>query len=175
MAKPKSHKQPTKPAKHKTGYRNAAPPAHVPRASHDRRHRNGIRDDTVGWRLARTAGGALGGAVLCAWAASTRTIPKKTAAAVLSAAGAAVALGNDDEAVRDVSLGVATTAFGQLLMLLSDDQLTQLAEASPPANKEKEKEKKLSNADGLPPGALAAAVQRAKQYDAIERAIGQRM
>lgn len=145
MAKKNKHKKQFKKPSH--GYRNAAPRA--PRTGKP-------EDETPLKRLAYTAGGAAGTALAGALLRHEGWAPK-TIATALGAVGAGLAWKGDAATVRSVGAGVMSAAGSQLALLMIDehDQKT----ATPPTT---QVAKKPSNVDGLPPGALENALERAQ-------------
>lgn len=151
----------TKP-KPKHGLRNAAAMSaiHRPRAAPkvdtehpDWQHR--------AWQVAKLGGGMLAGALTCAYVARQDWLPPKTITAATTAVGGALAVGGESDTLRWIGAGAAAAAGGQLLLLAVDDQL----QSRPPevVSKDKPPAKKPANADGLPPGALEAAYERARR------------
>lgn len=149
--------------KPKHGLRNAAAMSaiHRPRAAPkvgqehpDWQHR--------AWQVAKLGGGMLAGALTCAYVARQDWLPPKTITAATTAVGGALAVGGESDTLRWIGAGAAAAAGGQLLLLAVDDQL----QSRPPeqvVSKDKPPAKKPSNADGLPPGALEAAYERARR------------
>lgn len=156
--------------KHGHGLRNAAAMSaiHRPRATTkvdkeptDWRHR--------AWQVAKLGGGMLAGALTCAYVARQDWLPPKTITAATTAVGGALAVGGETDTLRWVGAGAAAAAGGQLLLLAVDDQL----QSRPPeqvVSKDKPPAKKPANADGLPPGALEAAYERARRRLAMTQA-----
>lgn len=148
--------------KPKHGLRNAAAMSaiHRPRAAPkvgqehpDWQHR--------AWQVAKLGGGMLAGALTCAYVARQDWLPPKTITAATTAVGGALAVGGESDTLRWIGAGAAAAAGGQLLLLAVDDQL----QSRPPevVSKDKPPAKKPANADGLPPGALEAAYERARR------------
>jgi hypothetical protein len=162
-----SRKTRTKP---KHGLRNAAaisahhrprPPTKTDKPQSDWHHR--------AWQVAKLGGGMLAGALTCAYVARQDWLPPKTITAATTAVGGALAFGGESDTLRWVGAGAAAAAGGQLLLLTVDDQL----QTKPPdqmASKDKPPAKKPANADGLPPGALEAAYERARRRLAMTHA-----
>ncbi len=142
MAKKKKHK--------KHPFRNAAPRA--PRTGKP-------EDETAVRRLAYTAGGAASTALAGSFLVHEGWAPR-TIATALAAVGAGLAWKGDAPGIRSVGAGVMSAAGSQLALMLLDDRDHKPAKvtvASVPGGK------KPSNAgDGLPPGALESALQRAQ-------------
>lgn len=157
-------------AKPKHGLRNAAAVSalHRPRAAPkvvkehpDWQHR--------AWQVAKLGGGMLAGALTCAYVARQDWLPPKTITAATTAVGGALAVGGESDTLRWIGAGAAAAAGGQLLLLAVDDQL----QSRPPeqvVSKDKPPAKKPANADGLPPGALEAAYERARRRLAMTHA-----
>jgi hypothetical protein len=158
--------------KPKQGLRNAAavsamhrprPATKIEKEPTDWRHR--------AWQVAKLGGGMLAGALTCAYVARQDWLPPKTITAATTAVGGALAVGGETDTLRWIGAGAAAAAGGQLLLLAVDDQL----HSRPPeqvATKDKPPIKKPSNADGLPPGALEAAYERARRRLAMTQADG---
>jgi hypothetical protein len=145
MAK-KKHKH-----KHKFTHRNAAPRNAIPRAPRPAKP----QEDTAGRTLGYTAAGAAGTALLGSFLARQGWAPK-TIAGALAAVGAGLAWKGDSETIKSLGAGTMSAAGSQLALMMIDDHnakqtATQVAVA-----------KKPSNADGLPPGALENAFERAR-------------
>jgi hypothetical protein len=115
-----------------------------------------------GWQVAKLGGGMLAGSLACAYVARQDWLPPKTITAAATAVGGALALGGETDTLRWVGAGAAAAAGGQLLLLTVDDQLHGKP-AEQVASKDKPPAKKPANADGLPPGALEAAYERARR------------
>ena len=111
----------------------------------------------------------LAGALACAYVARQDWLPLKTITAATTAVGGALAAGGESDTLRWIGAGAAAAAGGQLLLLAVDDQL----QSRPPeqvVSKDKPPAKKPANADGLPPGALEAAYERARRRLAMTQA-----
>lgn len=167
----KSNKKARK-AKH--AYRNAAPP---PRSSTSSRSSTGPRPsgartgtDTHAWRTIKTAGGAVGAALACAYIARENWIPPKVVTGLVSAVGGTLAVGGQSDTLRAVGAGVMSAAGAQLGLMLIDDHYhgsgngTLATAAIPTAGK------KPANAENLPPGALESAYERARTRLAMANA-----
>ena len=161
-----------KPHKAKHAYRNdmrrPAPnkSATAPRASGPQ-----LGDDSPAWSAVKTAGGALGAAIACAFIARQDWLPPKAITAGVSAVGAALAVGGHSDTLRAVGNGAMSAAGGQFGLLVIDDhyqtkQAPQQVASTAPV-------KKLANADSLPPGALESAYERARARLAMANAAGQ--
>lgn len=142
MAKKKKHK-------FKFKHRNAAPRA--PRAARP-------EDETPTKRLATTAAGAAGTALVGSFLARQGWAPK-TIAGALAAVGAGLAWKGDGATIRSVGSGAMSAAGSQLALMLIDDRSRPSTPAAPP--------KKPANTDGLPAGALEAAFERARHRLAL--------
>jgi hypothetical protein len=118
--------------------------------------------DETGWQAVKVAGGALGAAVACAFIARQDWLPPKAVTGATAAVGAALAVGGHSDTLRAVGAGAMAAAGGQFGLLLIDDHYhtkqttTRVASGGPTPIK------KPANADGLPPGALEAAYERAR-------------
>jgi hypothetical protein len=117
--------------------------------------------DTPGWQVAKLGAGVLAGALACAFVARQDWLPPKAITGATTAVGTALLLGGHSDTLRLVGAGAAAAAGGQLLLLTVDDQLQNKPEHV--ASKDKTPAKKPANADGLPPGALEAAYERARR------------
>ncbi len=115
----------------------------------------------LGYTAAAAAGTALTGSILArqGWA-------PKTIAGTLTAVGAGLAWKGDGEPVRSVGAGVMSAAGSQLALMMIDDHEAKKAPPSPPAKKQGPADKP-SNAEDLPPGALEAAMERARMRLAL--------
>jgi len=129
------------------GFRNAAPRA--PRIAK-------TEDETPLKRLALTAGGAAGTALAGSFLAHEGWAPK-TIATALAAVGAGLAWKGDAPGIRSVGAGVMSAAGSQLALMVIDDHDHKAAPASQVAVK-----KPANAANGLPPGALESALERAQ-------------
>lgn len=145
---------PKKKTKHKFGgHRNAAPPR--PRASK-------AEPETAMQRLAMTAAGAGGTALLGGFLNRQGWAPK-TIAGALGVLGAGLAWKGDGETIKSVGAGTMAAAGGQLAMLLIDDHShAPVTVATAPTFV-----KKPANVEGLPPGALESAFERARERFAL--------
>jgi hypothetical protein len=165
----KKIKHPRKP-KPKHAFRNAASASAMPRPRNATQPRRAVTDwHERGWQVAKLGGGMLAGALACAYVARNDWLPPKTITGAATAIGSALMLGGGSDTVRWLGAGAAAAAGGQLLLLAVDDQL----QGKPPeqvASKDKPPVKKPANADGLPPGALEAAYERARRRLAMTQA-----
>ena len=144
------HKRKLKKQTHHS-YRNAAPRA--PSAPRPRGARP--QDETPLKRLAYTAGGAAGTALAGSFLAHEGWAPK-TIATALGAVGAGLAWKGDAPTVRSIGAGMMSAAGSQLALMVIDERDRK---APPPAT---QVAKKPSNVDGLPPGSLESALERAQ-------------
>lgn len=162
-------KKPKKTHKPKHALRNGPPrpprPSPAPRSP-------GLQlgDDSPTWSAVKTAGGALGAAIACAFIARQDWLPPKAITGAVSAVGAALAVGGHSDTLRAVGNGAMSAAGGQFGLLIIDDhyqtkQAPQVASTAPV--------KKPANADSLPPGALESAYERARARLAMANAAGQ--
>ena len=157
----------TKKQKNKPKLRNAATASAMPRPRPRTRPsttRDGtaqLDEDTPGWQAAKLGAGVLAGALACAFIARQDWLPPKAITGATTAVGTALLLGGHSDTLRLVGAGAAAAAGGQLLLLTVDDQLQTKPEQV--ASKDKTSPKKPANADGLPPGALEAAYERARR------------
>jgi hypothetical protein len=151
----KKHKK--KSTRHTFPHRNAAPRA--PRAP---RAPKPPGSDTTLHSLGYTAAGAAGTALVGSFLAREGWAPK-TIAGALAAVGAGLAWKGDGSTVRSVGAGAMSAAGSQLALMLIDDRDGKRPAAPAPVATAK----KPSNADGLPPGALEAAFERAQQRLAL--------
>jgi len=156
--------------KAKHGLRNAASVSAMPRARAATKADKAPTDwHHRAWQVAKLGGGMLAGALTCAYVARQDWLPPKTITAATTAVGGALAVGGESDTLRWVGAGAAAAAGGQLLLLAVDDQL-QSRPAEPVVSKDKPPVKKPANADGLPPGALEAAYERARRRLAMTQA-----
>src|SRR4051794_708199 len=148
MAK-KKHKH-----KHKFAHRNAAPRA--PRAAKP------AAPDAHS--LGYTAAGAAGTALLGSFLARQGWAPK-TIAGALTAVGAGLAWKGDGDTVKSLGAGTMSAAGSQLALMMIDDHSAKHPASASVA--QVATAKKPSNADGLPPGALEGAFERARERLAL--------
>jgi hypothetical protein len=150
--------------KGKHAFRNAAPPLRSTassRASTAPRPVGGrIGTDTPAWRTIKTAGGAVGAALACAYIARENWIPPKVVTGLVSAVGGTLAVGGQSDTLRAVGAGVMSAAGAQLGLMLIDDHYH--GSATHPAPAVAAVGKKPANSDSLPPGALESAYERAR-------------
>jgi hypothetical protein len=136
----------SKKQKWKKKLRNAAPPSSPatrgswrPRVS---RSHGGAESSFQ--RLAYTAAGAVGSALVGAMLAKENWAPK-TIAGALATLGAGLTWKGDSATIKSLGSGAMSSAGGQLVLLLIDEH-----------------GKKPANADELPAGALEGALERAR-------------
>jgi hypothetical protein len=142
--------------------RNAAPAAAPSRPRAPRATRPG--GDAGFGRLAYTAAGAGGTALVGALLARNGFHPK-TAAATLAAVGAGLAWKGDSPNVRNIGSGVMSAGGAQLALLAIDSHTEKMDEQK--AGDKKPDARKPSNAEALPPGMLESAFERAKSRLAL--------
>jgi hypothetical protein len=157
MKKMKKSKKPKKRIHH-LGLRNAAPVAAParPRAPRIPRARTESTEASPLRRLGYTAAGAAGSALVGSFLAREQWAPK-TIAGLLTTAGAIASWTSHDPMVQQVGSGAMAAGGGQLALMLLDDH--EKDGAKPGA--------KHANADGLPPGALESAFERARARMAV--------
>jgi hypothetical protein len=164
----------------RNGLRNADAPAAAARRQPSTRassepgsHHGRADTDTPGWKAIKTAGGALGAALACAYIARENWLPPSAVTGVVSAIGATLAVGGSKEIYRDLGLGVMSAAGSQLALLTIDTHLASSGGTAPTVASAAGSPKKPANADTLPPGALEDAYRRARQRLAMANAVGQ--
>jgi hypothetical protein len=106
-------------------------------------------------RLGYTAAGAAGTALAGSFLAREGWAPK-TIATALTAVGAGLAWKGDAPTIRSLGAGAMSAAGSQLALMIIDDRDHKAAVPSVALAK------KPANADGLPPGALESALERAR-------------
>jgi len=149
MAKKKNHKSRPK-------YRNAGPRA--PRAPEEKLHTE---------RLAYTALGAAGTALIGGFLAKQDWSPK-VIATTLTAVGGAMAAGGKTDKLQAVGSGAFGAGGGQLALLMMDDRYERaVKEAQKLAQEQKKGGSDKRQAHGLPGGALESAFERARSHLAI--------
>lgn len=168
---------------HRFKFRNAALPARrskprLPRLSSNAEpadnetRNNGDAPLSPGQSLLYSGGGALAAAVTCAIFARKNWLPATFATGIATAIGGTTAAIAKNPKVQAAGQGAATAAGAQLGFVLLDNHYQEkelqaaLASTKPDA-------KKRSNAEGLPPGALEAAYQRAVRRVALAQAASQ--
>lgn len=140
--------------KFKFTHRNAAPRA--PRAAKP-------QDESSTHRLGYTAAGAAGSALLGAVLARQGWAPK-TIAGALTAVGAGLAWKGEGATTKSLGAGTMSAAGAQLAMMMIDDHQSK---QPTPQVANLSLVKKPANADGLPPGALENAFERARERLAV--------
>ncbi len=148
-------------------HRNAAAvraPQIVRAAAAPRPPRPPEAEETTGQRLAYTAAGAAGTALVGGFLAKQDWQPK-TIAGVLTAVGTALALKGDSSMIQSIGAGAMAAGGGQLALQVMDDRyeraLKELAKKEPPPAR------RQANAYDLPPGALESAFERARMHTAL--------
>ena len=181
MAKP--HKK--KPKRHNPHLlRNAARP---PRASGGGGgvRRSGDSADTGGsapkktWgtETLKTAGGAAGAALACAYIARENWVPPVFVTGLVTAVGSTLATLGKNETLRQVGAGAMSAAGAQLALILIDNHYDNLqrqkaiataqaekaqAEKARAEKAQAEKAQATRSMEGLPPGMLDRAYERAR-------------
>jgi hypothetical protein len=141
--------------------RNAAP-APAPRLR-TLRAASGAKNETPFGRIAYTAAGAAGTALMGALLTRNHW-HEKTAASVLAAVGAGLAWKGDSPTVRHIGSGAMSAGGAQLALLMIDDHTQKKKEEAAAGGAAK----KQANADALPSGALESAFERAKARLALD-------
>jgi hypothetical protein len=158
-------------------FRNAARPR-PPRPSTsqgDNAAENHKKKESPGKTTIKTAGGAIGAALACAYIARENWIPPKFVTGLVSAVGGTLAVLGANDTLRAVGSGVMSAAGAQLGLMLIDDHYDNVAthKAIATATAAGPKPAKPANADSLPPGALEAAYERARARLAMAQATSQ--
>lgn len=167
-------------------FRNAARPPRITNATPAQGGTNSAdkKQTTWGFDTLKTAGGALGAALTCALVAREEVIAPVAVTSIVTAAGTSMALFGRNETVRHVGAGIMSAAGAQLGLMLLDNHYDNLAtqKAITQAKAEKAQAERLvqvekalvdkaladksktkpANIEGLPPGALEAAYERAR-------------
>jgi hypothetical protein len=147
--------------------RNAAPAPAVPRARVVSLAGKPANDhDSPSWQVAKIVGGAVGTSLACAFVARQDWIPPKALTGGVSAVGAALMLGTHNPTWRALGAGALASAGGQFTYLMLDDA-AQIKRAAQQVASNTAPSKKPANAEGLPPGALEAAYERARRRMAL--------
>ncbi len=142
-----------KKSKHKFKYRNAAPRApRAPRAAHP-------VEETDLKRLGMTAAGAASSAFVGAFLTKQGWAPKMISGA-LTALGAGLTWKGEGATTKSVGSGAMSSAGGQLVLMLMDEHEHKQATSSPSTQVASAPTKR--QADGLPPGSLENALERAR-------------
>ena len=183
MAKTKSKAKHGHAPRRRNGLRNAdgAPRKRSPTrspsesdASYPSRSINGDEDrETPGWKAIKTAGGALGAALACAYIARENWIPPRAVTGVVSAVGATLAVGGSKETYRDIGLGVMSAAGSQLALLTIDNHMATTAAPQTTVATTNAPARRQASLDTLPAGALESAYRRARERLAMSQAVGQ--
>lgn len=155
----------SKKKKHKHKFRNAAMRNLAPRPRAAK-----PEPESATHALGYTAAGAAGTALLGSFLARQGWAPK-TIAGALTAVGAGLAWKGDTSTTKSIGAGTMSAAGSQLALMMIDDHGSKHPAAASVATG-----KKPSNSDGLPPGALEHAFERARdrlalvasEHDAIE-------
>jgi len=192
-------KPPKKKQNHKRNlFRNAARPSHAtsPGGGGGARRGGGERNTggapaqkrTWGTETLKTAGGAIGAALTCAYIARENWIPPVFVTGLVTAVGSTLAVLGRNETLRNVGSGVMSAAGAQLGLMLIDNHYDNLSrqKAIAQAQAEKaqadklaaekaqaDKSKPARSAESLPPGALEAAYERARARLAMAQAASQ--
>lgn len=143
---------------------------------------------TWGTETLKTAGGAAGAALACAYIARENWIPPVFVTGLVTAVGTTMAVLGKNDTLRNVGAGVMSAAGAQLGLMLIDNHYDSLetqkrithAQAEK-AHAEKalaekalaDKNKATRSAEALPPGALEAAYERARTRLAMAQAASQ--
>src|SRR5512139_3156545 len=118
-----------------------------------------------------TAGGAAAAAVTCALVARENILPPTFVTGLVTAIGGTAVAIAESETYRAVGQGVMAAAGAQLGLVLLDNHYQETTKA--PTVAARSDGKKPSNAEGLPPGALEAAYERARRRLAMAEAAAQ--
>jgi len=135
-------------------HRNAGPPR-APRAVKE--------DESPMHRLGYTAAGAGATALVGTFLAKQGWAPK-TVAGALAVLGGGLAWKGDSATIKSVGAGTMSSAGGQLALMMLDEYGKP---ASPTAIALAQPGKRLANVEGLPPGALESAFERARAQVAL--------
>jgi hypothetical protein len=159
----------TKKPRRRQAYRNAAraKPSQPASSNEPTDTPTGTADDRALDTL-KVAGGGLLGALACAIAARLDLARPEIVTGTAALLSLGLAVQDKYKGLRTVGAGALAGTGGQLALLLVDDLqrppnkdgAPAVASASPPP-------KKPSNAEGLPPGALEAAYERARRRMAL--------
>ena len=142
---------------------------------------------TWGTETLKTAGGAAGAALACAYIARENWIPPVFVTGLVTAVGTTLAVLGRNDTLRNVGAGVMSAAGAQLGLMLIDNHYTtvetekriaqaQADKAIAKAQADKahaEATKSTRSAENLPPGALEAAYERARTRLAMAHAAGE--
>lgn len=123
-------------------------------------------EDTPTARLLYTGLGATGTAIAGSLMARFGVAPKVIAVG-LGALGAGLLASGDESKLRSVGAGAMSAASGQLALMVIDDHET--TKTAPPTQiAKKGPAEKPANTNELPPGALEAAMERARMRLALQ-------
>jgi len=140
---------------------------------------------TWGTETLKTAGGAAGAALACAYIARENWIPPVFVTGLVTAVGTTLAVLGRNDTLRNVGAGVMSAAGAQLGLMLIDNhyddvetqkriaaaQVEKAAAERAHAEKAKADQAKATrSAESLPPGALEAAYERARARLAMAQA-----
>jgi hypothetical protein len=143
---------------------------------------------TWGTETLKTAGGAVGAALACAYISRENWIPPQFVTGIVTAVGATLAVLGRNETLRNVGSGVMSAAGAQLGLMLIDNHYDNLethqriavAQADKAQAEKAKAEKALADkakatrsAEALPPGALESAYERARMRLAMAQAASQ--
>src|SRR5678816_4670082 len=141
---------------------------------------------TWGTETLKTAGGAAGAALACAYIARENWIPPVFVTGLVTAVGTTLAVLGRNDTLRNVGAGVMSAAGAQLGLMLIDNHYTtvetekriaqaQVDKAAAKAQADKahaDATKSTPSTTNLPPGALEAAYERARRQVAMAHAAG---
>src|SRR5262249_1084905 len=146
------------------------------------------KKNTWGTETLKTAGGAAGAALACAYIARENWIPPVFVTGLVTAVGTTMAALGKTETLRNVGPGVMAAAGAQLGLMLIDNHYNnretqkRISQAQAEraqlekAQAEKalvDKNKATRSTENLPPGALEAAYERARTRLAMAQAASQ--
>jgi hypothetical protein len=135
------------------------------------------KQKTWGTETLKTAGGAVGAALACAYISRENWIPPQFVTGIVTAVGATLAVLGRNETLRNVGSGVMSAAGAQLGLMLIDNHYDNLesqrriaaaqaeraqADKAKAEKAQLEKAKATRSAEALPPGALESAYERAR-------------
>jgi hypothetical protein len=142
---------------------------------------------TWGTETLKTAGGAAGAALACAYIARENWIPPVFVTGLVTAVGTTLAVLGRNDTLRNVGAGVMSAAGAQLGLMLIDNHYStvetekrivqaQVDKAAAKVQADKahaDATKSTRSAENLPPGALEAAYERARARLAMAHAAEQ--
>jgi hypothetical protein len=146
------------------------------------------KQKTWGTETLKTAGGAVGAALACAYISRENWIPPQFVTGIVTAVGATLAVLGRNETLRNVGSGVMSAAGAQLGLMLIDNHYDNLesqrrvaaaqadkaqADKAKAEKAQLEKAKATRSAEALPPGALESAYERARMRLAMSQAASQ--